>query len=131
MLKALSARGLRLCLATSADISSEAQIRGALARVGLDLYLEKIYAFTNTGLRKTSPEFYRFILDDLNAPPQDVLMVGDNLEYDVLAACRFGMDAVWFNPDFSPGRTAHNFITVHSLPELLVLFNGSGEIQPG
>src|SRR5262245_51095645 len=59
----LHSSGWRIVLATSAAISDENQIRGALARGRLDGYFSHIYCFQNTNLPK-GEAFYRHILDD-------------------------------------------------------------------
>jgi putative hydrolase of the HAD superfamily len=122
LLEKLHHSGRILALATGAAVSNEAQIRGALARVGLDRYFDKVYCFANTGQRKPAEAFYRFILDDLQAQPEEALMIGDSFEKDVLAANRAGLAAVWFNPTTPEKRDGAGFTTVHSLPELLTLF---------
>lgn len=127
LLEYLHAAGVRLVLATSANISNEEQIRAALARVSLDRFLEKIYCFKNSGLPKISPQFYPFILANLHAEPEKTLMIGDNFEYDVLAANRAGIPAVWFNPTTSEERTGEAHLTVHSLADLLALFQKAAE----
>lgn len=119
VLKRLGAQAT-LILATSASISDEAQIRAALARVGLDTYIQKIYCFKNTGLKK-SPAFYEYILHDLGAASAEVVMVGDSFENDVLAANQAGLDAVWFNPHTRERREAERHTTIHALPELVSL----------
>src|SRR5689334_13533273 len=68
----LHSSGRRIVLATSAAISDEDQIRGALARGGLDSYFSHIYCFKNTNLPK-GEAFYRYILNDLNIPTTDTL----------------------------------------------------------
>lgn len=78
----LHASGRQIVLATSANVSDESQIRGALARSGLDIYFSNIYCFKNTGITK-SETFYRHILSDLNIPASDALMVGDHFVKDV------------------------------------------------
>jgi len=109
-----------LIVATSAAVSDESQIRAALARVGLDTYIQKIYCFKNTGLKK-SPEFYRHILDDLGATPEQTVMVGDSFENDVLAANQAGIFAVWFNPQADEKRESPQNTTIYSLTELPAL----------
>ena len=109
-------------LATGAAVSNETQIRGALARVNLDRYFDKIYCFSNTGQRKPSAVFYRSVLDDLNVQPAEALMIGDSLEKDVLAANQVGIAAVWFNPLTAKTRDGAAFVTVHSMAELLARF---------
>src|SRR5215211_2441892 len=61
----LYSTGRRIVLATSASISDESKIRGALQRGGLDTYFSRIYCFKNTNLPKRE-RFYRHILNDLD-----------------------------------------------------------------
>jgi FMN phosphatase YigB (HAD superfamily) len=117
-LEQLHADGRTCILATSASISDEAQIRGALARAGLDGYFTRIYCFKNTGLPK-GVDFYRRILADLGLPAEMVAMVGDSFEKDVLAANQAGLFAVWFNPRSDEARSGERHVTIHSLGELL------------
>ena len=117
----LHASGRQIALATSADISNEEQIRGALARGGLDAYFSGIYSFTNTNLPK-GEAFYRHILNDLDLPASAVLMVGDGFEKDVQIPNTLGIFAVWFNPRSDESRTSEMHITVHSMPELQKFF---------
>lgn len=117
----LQSSGRRMILATSASISDESQIRGALARCGLDLYFSEIYCFKNTNLPK-SEAFYRRILDDLATAASDALMVGDSFENDVHTPNRLGISAVWFNPGSDEERSGELFTTVHSMRELKQLF---------
>ena len=120
-LEYLHSSGRRIVLATSAEISDEGQIRGALARGGLDTYFSHIYCFKNTKLPK-GEAFYRHILGDLQLPASEALMVGDGFQKDVLAANAVGISAVWFNPGSSELRSSAFHVTVHSMPELCVFF---------
>ena len=113
--------GRRIVLATSAAISNENQIRGALARGGLDQYFSRIYCFKNTNLPK-GEAFYRHILNDLGIPASDALMVGDSFEKDVQAANAVGIFAVWFNPGSEETREGELYVTVHSMDGLRGLF---------
>jgi len=113
----LHASGRRIVLATSAEVSDEEQIRGALARVVLDQYFSRIYCFKNTNLPK-GEAFYRHILNDLNIPASDALMVGDHFEKDVQIPNSLGMFAVWFNPKLEETRESDLHLTVHSMEEL-------------
>ena len=117
----LHSSGRRIILATSASISDESQIRGALARGGLDRYFSKIYCFKNTNLPK-GEAFYRHILSDLSIPATDALMVGDGFEKDVQAANTVGLFAVWFNPRSDETPTGNLHVAVHSMGELKEFF---------
>jgi putative hydrolase of the HAD superfamily len=117
----LHSSGRRIILATSASISDEGQIRGALARVELDQYFSHIYCFKNTHLPK-GEKFYRHILADLEVPASDVLMVGDFFEKDVQIPNSVGIFAVWFNSKSDELRNNELHATVHSMQELRAFF---------
>ncbi len=117
----LHSTGRRIILATSAAISDEDQIRGALARGGLAQYFSGIYCFKNTNLPK-GEEFYRHILDDLQLSASDALMVGDGFEKDIQIPNTLGMFAIWFNPNSVRVRRDEMHFTVHSMKQLRVFF---------
>jgi len=117
----LHASGRRIHLATSAQISDESQIRGALRRSGLDTYFSKIYCFKNTNLPK-GEAFYRYILSDLGIPVSEALMVGDGFEKDVQIPNLLGIFAVWFNPRSNEIRKGNLYVTIHSMEELREFF---------
>jgi FMN phosphatase YigB (HAD superfamily) len=117
----LHSSGRRIVLATSTAISDEGQIRGALARGGLDKYFSRIYCFKNTNLPK-GKEFYRHILNDLGISASDALMVGDGFEKDVEIPKKAGIFAVWFNPRSGETRQSGACVTVHSMQELREFF---------
>ena len=122
----LHASGRRAIIATGAMISDESQIRGALARAGLDSYFSHVYCFKNTQLPK-GEEFYRHILTDLEVPPSDVVMIGDTFEKDVLAANRAGIFGVWFNQRTGEIRNNELHTTVHSMFDLRTFFRMFGK----
>ena len=113
----LHASGRQIVLATSASISDEGQIRGALARGGLDRYFSHIYCFKNTNLPK-GEEFYRHILHDLRISAEDALMIGDGFEKDIQAANAIGIFAVWFDPGSEETHKNDLYVTVHSMKGL-------------
>ncbi|HSB01051.1 MAG TPA: HAD family hydrolase [Anaerolineales bacterium] len=117
----LHSSGRQIILATSAAISTESQIRGALRRGGLDQYFARIYSFTNTHLSK-GEAFYHHILSDQHIPASETLMVGDGFEKDVLAANAVGIFAVWFNQRSDETRKDDLHVTVHSMQELVAFF---------
>jgi FMN phosphatase YigB (HAD superfamily) len=121
LLAYLHSSGRRIVLATSASISDEDQIRGALRRGGLDVFFSSIYCFKNTHLPK-GEVFYRYILNDLRLTPSEALMVGDGFEKDVQAANAVGIFAVWFHPRSDEARRGDLHVTVHAMPELRRFF---------
>ncbi len=122
----LRTSGRQIILATGALISEEDQIRGALARAGLDSYFSHVYCFRNTRLPK-GEMFYRHILSDLNVRASEMLMVGDSFEKDVLAANAAGIFSVWFNQRSGETRNNELHATVHSMTDLRVFFRMFGK----
>ena len=86
-----------LSIATNASISTRPQIERALARAGLLRYVAEIFCFTELGVRKESPAFWRIVSQSLGVAAAELAMIGDSLEPDVLAPRRAGIQAVWFN----------------------------------
>jgi FMN phosphatase YigB (HAD superfamily) len=121
----LHSSGRRIILATSASVSDERQIRGALARVELDSYFSRIYCFKNTQLSKGGT-FYRYILNDLDIPASDVIMIGDSFEKDVQIPNAVGIFAVWFNQMSDEIRNSELHTTVHSMYDLRTFFRTFG-----
>ncbi|GEM_PF-352499 len=120
----LKAAGKTVCLATSANVSDEAQIRAALTRTGLEQFISQVFCFKNTGLPK-GEAFYRKVLGSLKVSPAQALMVGDSFEKDVLAANAAGVAAIWFNERTPEQRSSARCLTVHSMSELLAWFSTS------
>lgn len=100
----------RLVVATNADSSGAAQVRAALARVGLDELIDDVVSSRDVGACKPDASFYRAALarsgtvlagGSSEAPPVDpsrVVMVGDSYENDVAGALAAGLRAVWLDP---------------------------------
>jgi len=121
VLEYLQSSGRDIVLATSASISNETQIWGALARGKLDEYFSRIFCFKNTGLPK-GERFYKFVLEQLEVEASNALMVGDSFKKDVLDANKAGMYAVWFNPASEEIQNSEYYNTAHSMKELLSFF---------
>ena len=86
-------------VATAAADSSEADIKAAFTRVGLDCYIIGYFCQANTGQKKGSPEFLATILLALNATPSQVSVVGDSLEKDIRPALAAGIRATWLTQE--------------------------------
>ncbi len=85
-------------LATNARDSQPEQIRTALQRVGLDAYISRIYCLNSVGHPRPSPSFFEFIQQDLQCELSELIMVGDDLEGDIMGVLKCGLQAVWYNP---------------------------------
>ena len=114
-----------IALATNADDSWEDDIREALERVNLGVFVGAIYCSNRIGAKKPVPDFYSAILADLRAEPREVMMIGDSLENDVRAALRAGLCALWYAPGVNPGAVPEGIRAYRNHRELPGLLDGS------
>lgn len=49
------------------------------------------------GVSKHDGSVYKMLLNKLNASPKDILMIGDNWDWDILAAAKFGIATIWIS----------------------------------
>lgn len=107
----------KIYVATGAQDSSVADIEKAFGRGSLDRYISGYFCKQNIGLAKGSQQFYRAILSVLDAPPENVAMIGDSLEKDILPALAVGMRTYWLTSNPAAAAPA-GVITIASLTEL-------------
>ena len=69
-----------------------------LASSNLTHYFEEIITSEHSGHLKPDPRMFRHALARTGASAAESLMIGDNLECDVLGAYNAGIDQVYFNP---------------------------------
>jgi FMN phosphatase YigB (HAD superfamily) len=117
VLAALAPR-YRIAVATNADVSDRLSIRHALGRVALEGYVSEIFCFRDLGVKKTDPRFWDAIVEALDVARAQLLMVGDDLENDVLAPRRAGIASVWFNRKRKPAPTGIVVSTIERLDQL-------------
>ena len=93
-LDALRARGLPLALVTNGDALQQ---RDKIERHDLARYFGAILIEGEFGCGKPEARVYREALRRLGIGPEGVWMVGDHLEWDVLAPQRLGLTGVWID----------------------------------
>ncbi|WP_233269110.1 HAD family hydrolase [Paraglaciecola sp. L1A13] len=116
----------KIYIATSAMDSCEADIKKAFDRVGLSCFINGYFCYANTGLHKTSADFYYSIIKQLKAETSSLTMVGDTFAKDILPALASGINAAWYNPQHAsqpplelPLADKQSFKIIHQLKELL------------
>ncbi len=65
-------------------------------------YFQTITTSEEAGVKKPDPAIFHYALSKANAVPEESLMIGDNLEVDILGAKNVGMDQMFFNVDKIP-----------------------------
>jgi putative hydrolase of the HAD superfamily len=88
----LRRRGVSLALVTNGD---RAQQRRKVEQYDLGRFFDVILIEGELGVGKPDAAVYRHALDALGAAPSGAWMVGDNLEWDVIAPQRLGLRGVW------------------------------------
>jgi len=74
--------------------SSDLQ-RLKLAQSGMGAYFDAVVISGEVGVGKPSEAIFSEILEQLDARPEDSIMVGDSWERDIVGATNAGMSALW------------------------------------
>jgi putative hydrolase of the HAD superfamily len=96
-LEKIRACGLRLALLSNA--ADEANVRRMLAGHKLESYFDPVVISAAVGVRKPDARAFQPILSAWGFPPEEIVMVGDQLGADVLGAKRLGMRAIWLRTE--------------------------------
>jgi FMN phosphatase YigB (HAD superfamily) len=109
----------QLAIATNAFPSDVEMIQQALERVNFARHFSSIFCGPALGMSKTEPRFWRHVLTTLNAPPDQVIMVGDSFEGDVRVPTSMGIFSFWLNPTVRQSGLTGPFATLQRLEDLL------------
>jgi putative hydrolase of the HAD superfamily len=71
------------------------------------------------GAQKPKKAFFEYAIKSANARKNESLVIGDNLEADIIGAKNFGLDQVFFNPSGAP----HKEPVTHEIQSLSELRN--------
>lgn len=102
-------QGLQVVIATNPLFPRTAiEQRMAWGGVGVDRFdFDLVTAYENCRATKSSPVYYREILETLGRRPEACLMVGDNWDWDIANAARAGIRGFWIaEADARPGESA-------------------------
>ena len=91
-LEALRARGMPLGLVTNGAAAVQ---RAKIERFDLARHFDHVLVEGEFGRGKPDPEVFRHLMDCFGTTPERTWVVGDNLEWEVVAPQRLGMRAVW------------------------------------
>jgi putative hydrolase of the HAD superfamily len=111
--------GVKLALVTNG--AAEPQ-RKKVVRFALEHRFDHIQIEGEHGFGKPEEQAYRHALAALGVEAKDAWMVGDNLEWEVVAPQRLGIYAIWYDGygiGLPPDSPIHPDRIIRSLPELL------------
>lgn len=126
----LRAEGLGLALVTNG--AAEVQ-RAKIERFDLEGRFDRILIEGEFGAGKPEPEVYLHLLAWFGLAPDQAWMIGDNLDWEVVAPQRHGMTGIWCNCHGATLPTKGNVRPDHvitDIPEVLTLL-GIRQEAPG
>ncbi|MBN2348964.1 MAG: YjjG family noncanonical pyrimidine nucleotidase [Bacteroidales bacterium] len=88
-----------------------------LDNCGLTGFFKKVFTSDGIGFQKPRTEIFNHSLSAVHARKSQSLMIGDDLDVDILGAKKAGIDQVYFNPN---GEN-HNFSVTFEINTLLEL----------
>lgn len=88
-----------------------------LQRSDIDKYFEWVVTSEHSGFHKPDKRAFGYALSKANALKSESIMVGDDLEVDIVGAKKFGIDQIYFNPQKKPHQTKVTF-EVRALNEI-------------
>ena len=90
-----------------------------LAACGLKDYFDTIILSEDAGVNKPSPQFFDYAFQQSGAQRDTTLMIGDNLQTDIMGAMASGLDALFFNRYPEHEKTTAPTFVVTSLREIM------------
>ncbi len=92
-------------------------------KVNLEHYFQAIVVSGEVGVGKPSSKIFLEVLEKLNVSPEEAVMVGDNMERDILGANQVGITSIWINHEGSNQiPTIRPTYEIKKIDELMVLF---------
>jgi len=91
----LRTTGVRLALVTNGPAETQ---RAKVARFDLERRFDHIQIEGEFGKGKPEPEVYAHVIDRLGVQARECWMIGDNVEWEVVAPQRLGMRGIWYDP---------------------------------
>ncbi len=88
-----------------------------LKNSNLDKYFDKVFTSENAGAQKPNPIIFEHALNNADATATESIMIGDDLQVDILGAKNYGLDQVFFNP-FKKEHSEDITHEINSLKEL-------------
>ena len=118
-LKYLQANQLPICLLT--DLTADIQYR-KIQKLGLADFCQHVITSEAAGIEKPHPYMFLSALQTLALQPSEVLMIGDNLNKDILGAHQLGITALWLNRDQQNVQLPEHCHRISSLAEVFAFY---------
>ncbi|SMG50589.1 putative hydrolase of the HAD superfamily [Marivirga sericea] len=90
-----------------------------LENSSLHPYFSTVVTSDTAGYKKPMSSIFKYAIDKADARKSECIMIGDNLQTDIMGARNFGMDTIYFNPK----KEKHKANTTHEIDCLSQLKN--------
>ena len=90
-----------------------------MAQSKLAKYFDQIITSEAAGAKKPNPLVFKYAINKSGASLDNSLMIGDDLNTDIIGAINFGMKSIYFNPNFK----THQFTVWKEVRSLLEIKN--------
>ena len=92
-----------------------------MKNTNLEKYFSQIITSERSGYKKPDKRMFEFSLNEAKAEKATSLMIGDNLEADIVGARNAGLNQVYFNPqkNIHQEDVTHEIVCLKELVELL------------
>jgi putative hydrolase of the HAD superfamily len=123
ILEYLKSKGYKLGIIANQPLGTEQRLKS----YGIRDYFEVIGSSAEYGLSKPDKKFFLKVLEDVNALPQESVMIGDIIQNDIKPAKELGFTTIWFKNGFARmqkddyGKGLADYI-IHSLNDLKHIF---------
>jgi putative hydrolase of the HAD superfamily len=87
----------------------------------LDRFFKSVTTSEEAGIKKPEPGIFHFAMDKAGCSANESIIIGDDLEVDIVGARNIGMDGVYFNAD-GEGHNEEVTFEIRSLKELMNIF---------
>lgn len=94
-LEYLKERQYRMYILTNGFLSTQQK---KMAHSRLDNYFSRIFSSEELGINKPNAKIFHWAVSAVHGKKKECLMIGDDLEVDIIGAKNYGIDTVWYNP---------------------------------
>jgi putative hydrolase of the HAD superfamily len=89
----------------------------------LHAYFDRVFISGDFGIGKPDPSLFNYLLEETGLTISNSIMVGDNLNTDILGANRVGMKSVWINRGNQKAKGIQPTYEIEKLAELIPIIN--------
>ena len=88
-----------------------------MRKSGIIDFFKEVITSESVGVKKPNPKFFNYAIEKANAKPEISMMIGDNLEADIIGALDVGMNVIHYNSE-ELADIPQNIRSVHHLLEI-------------